>query len=275
MGKISIAVLITCHNRNEKTLECLKFFYGAEKPKEFIFEIFLVDDGSTDGTGEAVNSLFPNVHIIQGDGNLYWNRGMHLAWQVASEYNYFDYFLWLNDDTNLLPNAIIDLLRFDNKESIIVGTTISHINSTITYGGHLNKQLLIPNGKPQLCDSFNGNFVLIPQKVFSQLGNLDKYYIHALGDIDYGKRAFKKGIDIILSPNISGYCGHEWENPKWSSLELTLIERVRLLYSPLSGCTPNQLFYFDSKFNGIAIAIFHIFTVHLRLLFPIIWRYKS
>jgi hypothetical protein len=33
------------------------------------------------------------VHVIEGSGNLYWNRGMHLAWSEAVKSNkHFDYF---------------------------------------------------------------------------------------------------------------------------------------------------------------------------------------
>jgi len=49
-----IAILFTCHNRRVKTLSCLNSIekqaaQGWGKP-----DIYLVDDGSTDGTAEAV-----------------------------------------------------------------------------------------------------------------------------------------------------------------------------------------------------------------------------
>lgn len=79
----NIAVLLTCHNRREKTLSCLQSLFGATMPEGYKTEVFLVDDGSTDGTGEAVEKCFPQVTVIQGDGNLYWNKGMNLAWKNA------------------------------------------------------------------------------------------------------------------------------------------------------------------------------------------------
>ena len=71
----------------------------------FSIEVFLVDDCSTDGTSTALQIQYPSIKIIQGDGNLYWNRGMHLAWKTAAASKEFDYFLWLNDDTLLEKNA--------------------------------------------------------------------------------------------------------------------------------------------------------------------------
>ena len=52
MEKIVIAVLLTCHNRKEKTVACLTELYNCTIPANYAFEVFLVDDGSTDGTAQ-------------------------------------------------------------------------------------------------------------------------------------------------------------------------------------------------------------------------------
>ena len=50
----NIAVLITCHNRKLKTLKCLTALHNATLPKNHMMDIFLVDDGCSDGTALAV-----------------------------------------------------------------------------------------------------------------------------------------------------------------------------------------------------------------------------
>jgi len=97
----SIAVLITCHNRLEKTKACIHSFYNSILPENYLFDIFLVDDGSTDGTSETIKKEFEQVNVIQGNGNLYWAGGMRLAWQTALQKQKFDAFLLLNDDVIL------------------------------------------------------------------------------------------------------------------------------------------------------------------------------
>ena len=81
----SIAILLTVHNRRDKTLKCLECLYRQLPLEEFTADIYLTDDGCTDGTSEAVQEAFPNVHILSGDGNLYWNQGMRLAWDAAAK----------------------------------------------------------------------------------------------------------------------------------------------------------------------------------------------
>ena len=77
---MSIAVLMTCHNRVETTLACLRRLTPQLSPTD---GVFLVDDGSMDGTGVKVKAEFSDVNVINGDGTLYWARGMHLAWKSA------------------------------------------------------------------------------------------------------------------------------------------------------------------------------------------------
>lgn len=80
-----IAVLLTVHNRKEKTLCCLQNLFKQKIPNGYQIEVYLTDDGCTDGTPEAVHEQFPAVHIIKGDGSLFWNRGMYTAWDTAGK----------------------------------------------------------------------------------------------------------------------------------------------------------------------------------------------
>src|SRR5262245_41763769 len=105
MTSIRVAVLVTCHNRKPKTLGSLAALYGQQLEEGVQLDVFLVDDGSSDGTSEAVAVRFPAVHITRGSGDLYWVGGMRAAYEAASRADY-DYHLWLNDDTILYPTAI-------------------------------------------------------------------------------------------------------------------------------------------------------------------------
>ena len=80
---INIAVLITCHNRKNKTIRCLNNIFNQKYKGNIKFKVFLVDDNSSDGTNKAIKSLFPLVKIIKGNGNLFWAGGMRLAWKKA------------------------------------------------------------------------------------------------------------------------------------------------------------------------------------------------
>ena len=111
--KKTVAVLLTVFNRKDITLKGLSTLYAAMKPVEdkYSFDVYMTNDGCTDGTPEAVKNCFPDVHIINGNGNLYWSGGMRKAWDVAAKTHDYDYYLWFNDDAVLYENAL--LLLYD------------------------------------------------------------------------------------------------------------------------------------------------------------------
>jgi len=271
----TIAVLLTCHNRKDKTLQCLAALYNQQGLElEYAIEVFLVDDASTDGTSDAIASQFPKVIIIAGNGKLFWNRGMHKAWETASKTKNFDYYLWLNDDTFLYPTALHSLLTNKISDSIVCGATQSAISKQITYGGFKKNphRLVIPDGTFQECDYCNGNCVLISRDVFSKVGNLDPVFQHALGDFDYSLRAKKLGIPLLVGPRIVGNCESHEAVPKWRDSTLPLFKRIKNLYSASSGCYPPQFFVFDKRHNGLFLACVHFFSIHLRALIPSLWK---
>lgn len=230
---------MTCHNRREQTLNCIKSLFEATLPKDTWLKVYLVDDGSTDGTTEAIKENFPKIKIIPGNGNLYWNKGMRLAWETAAEDDNFDFFLWLNDDTILDKNFLGELLGDfqealdqEKSESIIIGSCRNEIeHETFSYGGRDETGPIIPNGKIQKCKFINGNLVLIHHKIFDSIGNLSPLYTHAIGDNDYGLRAINAGYNCFVSKNFIATCPQNelapWCNPRYS-----LVKRFKNLYSP-------------------------------------------
>lgn len=270
-----IAVLITVHNRKEKTLKCLDDVFKQKKSVAFSLDVFLTDDGCTDGTPEAVRERHPSVNIIRGDGSLFWNRGMYRAWEEAEKGNY-DYYLWLNDDTFIENDCVETLLvtsQDNNDKAIIVGPTADTNHKKITYGGRQGSKLITDLSSNYKCDHFNGNIVLIPRSVFMLLGKNDPYFRHALGDFDYGFRAFKNGIPIILTPKICGVCDEHESLPNWANPEIPIVKRFKALYSVGgNGANPFEFFYFRRKHSGFIPALITFVSNHIHTLIPKLWR---
>lgn len=268
-----IAVLLTVHNRRDTTLNCLGNLFSNIIPSKVIIHVYMVDDGCTDGTSEAVSKVFPQVTIIKGDGSLYWNRGMWTAWNEAAKHDY-DFYLWLNDDTFVKPYMIESLIKTSekvNNEAIIIGATQSSGSQQITYGGR-DKDGNIPplNGQKAEVNYFNGNIVLIPQCVYQILGNLDYYFMHSKGDFDYGMRAAAAGIKMIQCGEALGVCDAHERIDKWCDHEIPFRQRWLYMWQP-TGMPPYETFHFERRHYGIFTATFHMFTIIIRCLFPSVW----
>ena len=66
---IRLAIVSPVHNRRELTLQCLRSLSRIDS-KGVEINIYIVDDGCTDGTREAIEDNFPDVKIVQGTGDL-------------------------------------------------------------------------------------------------------------------------------------------------------------------------------------------------------------
>lgn len=221
MKNMRLVCLLTCFNRREKTIAAIGALAQCALPKGLTISIILVDDGSADGTTAAVHKQFPFVQVIAGDGSLYWNGGMRVAFAEAMRQGFDDY-LWLNDDTTLDPTALVQLyncraeLTIENGslDFIVVGATRDPATGQLSYGGLVPRDASSPNFLvtlpvgllAQRCKTLNGNCVLIPAAVAKILGNLDGRFVHAIGDWDYGLRATAAGIPVWVASGFVGSC---------------------------------------------------------------------
>lgn len=242
--KPTVAVLMTCFNRRELTLSCLHKVYVQTALRDISLTVILVDDASTDGTEAAVRANFPEVEVIGGSGVLFWVGGMRAAFARALQVG-FDYYLWLNDDTQLFPDALerilaaSDSLRATGKTALLTGTTCDQNSGKPTYGGQSwkrgwKRQLALVNPNPNSvveCDTVNGNFTLVPHSVAEKLGNLERSFTHSFADLDYGFRAVRAGFSVGVIPGFVGTCSDNSRKGTWRDKRSTLRQRWQHLNS--------------------------------------------
>ena len=281
-----IAIIISVFNRKEKTLACLDAICAEpEAVRPYRIEVFMTDDGSTDGTAQAIRERhYPfEINILQGDGTLFWNGGMIKAWQAALDAGKdFDGYLWLNNDTTILPCFWKELMEADRycratygRGGIYVGSTKGNDNDNdITYGGFnftnrltLKDEFVVPNGTFQPCQCAHGNLTYVSQDVVDELGIFTDEYIHSGGDHDYTYRAYKRGVPLLVLPSFSGVCENDHPEDGYAAfLKMPLKERLRYLRSPLGFNLHNTLVFqrrcFPYRYPFVWM------MGHLKALFP-------
>lgn len=267
-----IAAILTCYNRRENTLICLKALYSSDMPPDWELTVYLTNDGSTDGTSEIVRELFPEVVVTQSDGNAYWNGGMHLSFEKALRNNH-DRFLWINDDTHLFKHTLLRLEQTlqmktagSGEHAIVVGTIQNREMTHATYGGVIfpswwkrtTPQLVYSETEAVTCETINGNCVWIPMSVASATGNLDPIFVHGLGDFDYGFRARKAGMALWVAPGFAGTCDRNGVEGTFLDNRLSLRKRLRIVFGP-KGRPPYAWAVFTRRHCGPAWILYWFF----------------
>lgn len=214
---LTIVVLLVCRNRRETTLAAID---RVKRQSGVVnVSIALFDDASTDGTPESVAEQYPEIQIVHGDGNAFWNGGLHRVWSHMKDAK-ANAFLWLNDDTLLDQDAFTQLssawnaIGCEDQRLILVGATRGQ-DEQVSYSGYdldptpfafrLKRVLPDPSGLHPIT-TFNGNIVLVGRGTVSAIGLNDPAFFHNLGDIDYGLRARAAGIPVYLLPTTLGIC---------------------------------------------------------------------
>lgn len=278
-----VAALMTCFNRKSCTLRCL----GQLKeniPEGIEFDIYMLNDGCTDGTPEAVLERFEGVNIINGDGTYFWNRGMHRAFEEAYR-GHYDFYMWVNDDVSFYNGVVEKLLNSYNAvkknepKSIIVGYTLDQTETEITYSAFKQKKSILPLTMERVtpgdtlveADSFHGNCVLIPALVVEQIGLNDYTYRHGFGDADYGLTAVRNGCKVYLTNYPVGICDKNDAN--WSIIrdKMSLKERYKRLNS-IKQRPLDEWLHFTKKFGGwrwwlrFVCPYIKVFVSHVRII---------
>src|SRR5436190_598438 len=102
-----VAVVILDWNGREDTLACLRSLEQVEWDE---LSVIVIDNGSSDGVGDAIRAQFPDVHVIRSERNLGFAGGNNLGLRAALAED-ADYVLMLNNDTELDRHAVAELVR--------------------------------------------------------------------------------------------------------------------------------------------------------------------
>lgn len=210
IGPKTLHIVIPVHNRRTYTLHCLR---SLSRQTITGFHVIVVDDGSTDGTSDAVLAEFPEVVILKGDGNLWWSGAMNVGVRHALAQG-GEYVLSLNDDLEAAEDYIEKMIfQAEQKPSALFGSYIFDIKTgrpfaagrRIDWRTGRNHSLLtiVPEEKRKgiyRASDFSGRGLWIPSGVFKQIGLFDaKHLPHYGADNDFTLRAARYGFEIYCN----------------------------------------------------------------------------
>jgi len=224
MKKLSIIIL----NYNTKDLlsNCLDSLYAARN--EVDFETIVVDNASSDGSTDMVESKFKWVTLIKSDKNIGFSAGNNLAKSVAKG----KYILFLNSDTLMKKGTLKRCVQYleDNEEvGAMTCRTLLPDGSddkdarrsfptpwvALTHFSYLDR--IFPTSKlfskywygylstdvEHEVDVLQGAFFLSPKSILDEVGWFNEEYFLNGEDIDLSWCIKNKGWKIIYYPDVS------------------------------------------------------------------------
>lgn len=126
---IALTIIITCYNTRDLVADCLASIY--QNPPTEPYEIFLVDDGSADGTSDMARAAFPEVRLLRSEVNRHYAPSNNWALDHARG----RYVLLLNNDTIVLPRALDEMIAFlhEHPDAGAVGCRLLNEDGSIQW----------------------------------------------------------------------------------------------------------------------------------------------
>lgn len=213
-GRFPKVFIITLNwNGKDDTLECLASLKKLDYPN---YVIVVVDNGSIDGSASAIRAQFPEVTMIENRENLGYARGFNTGLQYAYEEG-ADYFLILNNDTIVDPQAVSELVKAAHgrkKIGFVTGKVYWYAKPELlqTAGRHRDPDKLagrhigsgeVDHGqcdKEQEYDFVDDIFLLVNREVYETVGGYDSHFFLYFEETDWCARVRKAGYSILFTP---------------------------------------------------------------------------
>ncbi len=192
------AVLIPVHNRREITLRCLRVLRAAELPAEF--GVIVVDDGSTDGTAEAILAEFPDVILVRGDGHLFWTGGIVAGMRHALAEG-AAFLFWLNDDCRPDADALPLMLDFleQNPRAICGASCFAEGGDVPVQTAFRQRKAVTASERVTEVDGLSGFCVGLPATICAEIGFPDERRLpHYGADGIYTLLAKRRHYRVVL-----------------------------------------------------------------------------
>jgi glycosyltransferase involved in cell wall biosynthesis len=280
----SVSILIPVHNRKSITLKCLQTLQQNGSSERY--RIIVIDDGSTDGTASAIQGFYPNITLLQGNGNLWWtgaiSKGMQYAYDQGAKF-----IIWLNDDCELTPETLKSLVQFcqDHPKAIAGAQGFAKNDpQALTFGGKRKtwqgyRYLKVDNLQILPCDLLSGNIVCLPRAVIDEIGYPDtRITPHYGGDSLYLVRAKKAGFQLYIDARYPAWSlpGEPRLYPThWLTCEGEPNRLIKLVFNPKSGLSWRVWLHFNWEAYSVwgLVMFFKKYTSILLITLLRYWRY--
>ena len=215
-----LSIIIVTHDTEELLAGLLTSTRQDTSLRPLLREIIVVDNASTDGTGQLVNKSFPEILYLKNAEN----RGFAAAANQGSALATGDFLLFLNSDTRLLPGEVEKVLSFMKDDATIgiagpqlvyedmrLQRSIASVPSLpLEVVPFFVLKLMFPvkygkvrkdSSASREVESIIGAAMFVRAHVMRSLGGFDERFFFFLEETDFCVRAKQSGYKVFFSPS--------------------------------------------------------------------------
>ncbi|MFJ7736030.1 glycosyltransferase family 2 protein [Lysinibacillus sp. NPDC097287] len=223
---MDLSIVIVNYNTKKLTIDCIQSVINSKL--NFQYEIFVVDNASSDGSVEQIKKTFPPVYVISNKENVGFSKANN---QAIKECN-GRYILLLNSDTIVNEDTLDEMIRFMDGETNVgaVGCEVNLPDGTLDKACHrgfptpeasfyylIGLAKKFPNSpkynsyhksymnmnEVHDIDCLVGAFMMVRREAIEQVGLLDEEFFMYGEDIDWCYRIKESGWRIVYNPTVS------------------------------------------------------------------------
>jgi GT2 family glycosyltransferase len=283
MKTTDLTIIIVNWNTRKLLEECLSSIFRS--PTKVCYEVWVVDNASSDGSVSMVRNQFPEVRLIENHENM----GFARANNIVIQKNESKFVLLLNSDAYLKPGAMDEMVEFMYKNSQVgaAGSRLLNPDGSLQYSVHpmptlfrefwrmFHLDALFPVSSypldrwdlktPRIVDVVQGACLILRKEAIEEVGLLDESFFFYSEEVDYCYRLKEKGYKIYWLPKAEAvhYGGQSSKQmPDQMFLELY---RGKILFFRKHKGRPGVIIY---------KAILMFATLNRLLLSPFAWLQK-
>ncbi|MFW6116152.1 MAG: glycosyltransferase family 2 protein [bacterium] len=215
---MDLSIIIVNWNTRDLLVRCLRSVYGTKGGPEF--EVFVVDNASTDDSTTVVRDHFPRVHLIANRENIGFARANNQAICCSKG----RYVLLLNSDTEVHPAALEAMVHFMNEHPRAGGCGPRLLNADGSLQASCHPMLTPERefwrlifldriwhratyvqqqwdlSEPRRVEVIKGACLLLRRAALEQVGGLDEDYFMYTEEMDLCYRLLEAGWQLWWVP---------------------------------------------------------------------------
>ncbi|MDQ6775575.1 MAG: glycosyltransferase family 2 protein [Actinomycetota bacterium] len=250
-----ITAAIVNFNQRAHTLECVESILASFRAVDGPTQVVVVDNGSADGSNDAVRARFPQVCLIEMGANV----GFSSAAARAVRETAGDWVLMINNDATIAPDAV-ELMLSAGEAHPSIGSVAATIvfadgSSMINSAGFMVDRLGVAHERllgeysdilePGVVEVFGASMggALLRRTMLEDIGGIDDSFFMWLEDVDVAWRGRSRGWRAVHQPRAVIHHHHAATAGHTSDLKYYHVglNRVRVLAKNMS--TPQLLTY--------------------------------